>query len=82
MAQLKLAGHPLPAPCAHVWAWFCELHASRQGGGFGPGPIGHAGILAWQTLTGIRPTRQEIDWLLALDLTWLVVQATEHDPEA
>jgi hypothetical protein len=74
-AAEQLAGPPLPAAIAHVWAWFCQLDAGRGGGGFGPTPLSWGTLDAWARLTRTRPTAFEVHCLLALDGQRLMVIA-------
>lgn len=64
----ELANAPqMPAELAHVWRWFCELHATRAHGQCGAFPIGFAEIAAWAALTGVRPRPFEVAALRAID---------------
>ena len=58
---------PLPAACAGVWAFFCELDAERQQGAGGPSPIGSGQLLDWQRLHGIALSGWEIEAIRQLD---------------
>ena len=62
---------PMPAEMAHVWRWFCELHASRTHGQFGAFPIGYGEIAAWAALTGVSPKPYEVTALRAIDDAFL-----------
>lgn len=69
----------LPADLAHLFAWFLELHAGRQGGGFGPNPLSYEGIEAWSRLSGntIRPI--ELMAIKELDAAWIEVAMEDAD---
>lgn len=60
---VDLDGPSCPLAAAHVWAWFLELSARRQGSGFGVNPVGWTDVAAWASLTGVRPTPWEMDLL-------------------
>ena len=59
-----------PMEVAHLWGWFCELHAGRQAG-FGPGPITWEAMSAWAALTRRTPAPWEVDAIRQLDAAWL-----------
>lgn len=70
-APKSLLGGPVcPEAMVGVWHWFLELHGARGAAAFGANPLGWTEIDAWARLTGIRPTRFELDCLLALDRRW------------
>ena len=68
-------GPDLPQLAAHVWLWFCELHAKRTGSGFGHNPITWEAMAAWAQLTRCQPSVQEVQWLQALDRRYLEIVA-------
>jgi len=72
-ARQELHGPALPAACAYVWTWFCELHAARGYHQAGPNPISYAELDAWARLTGRRLTPWEVAALRTLDQAWMAV---------
>lgn len=63
----ELDGPALPECLAHVWAWFVELAAARQGNGFSALPLSWSDMAAWQRLTGADPSPDEVRLLRRLD---------------
>ena len=61
----------LPPGSGYLIDWFSQLGERRPMGVSGPLPIGWEQIGAWSALTGLKPTRSELDILLALDRAWL-----------
>lgn len=57
----------LPPVASHVWQWFLQLNASRQGGMSGPLPLSNTEILAFFQLEGLWPEPWELQALRALD---------------
>lgn len=71
----KLPDAPLP----YLIEYLFEV-GPTQGGGFGPTPITHAEILAWQT--NMRRTLQpwEVSMLRRLSVQWIVEAQRAEDP--
>jgi hypothetical protein len=57
-----LDGPQLPRAAWHLWGWYCELAGTT-----GDAPIGFPDIMAWQRLTGCRPSAWEIRLLTSID---------------
>ena len=55
--------------------WFIELCGGRHMGFSGPEPITYSEMLAWSTLTRVRPTAFEVSMLKKLDRVYLEVAA-------
>ncbi|MEO7031122.1 MAG: hypothetical protein ABI351_11975 [Herbaspirillum sp.] len=59
----------------HVWQMFLSLNQSRSNNGFGASPISYTEMLAWATLTDIRPTPYEVSAIKSLDTVYMAIQA-------
>ena len=78
----ELANAPeLPPESAHIWRWWCELHATRCYGETGGQPISYREIEAWSALTRQRPAPFEVEALRAVDEAYLTMPRNEaaHD---
>jgi len=66
---------------AHLWLWFCDLHAARGGAGSNPHPITYPDIQAWSALSGCRPYPWEVSVIKRLDRIYLIAlqQAESSD---
>ena len=62
-----LAVPDIPAALAHIWEWFCDLHAARSGNGGGPNPISYSEIMAWSLLTGRAPAPRDVRAIMDID---------------
>lgn len=82
-APKQLIGPELPKHLEYLWGWFNDLDHARGGSGFGPSPISYSELLAWTTLSGIRPQSWEIRAIRLLDTLYLAAQADDqpHDLE-
>lgn len=67
-----------PYPQAHcpeslwvVWEWFLELSRCRGSNGWSLLPIAFHDIWAWTQLTGLRPTRFQLEALSQVDRAFL-----------
>lgn len=64
----ELYFEPLPLCAESVFGAWHELTTASSGGGFGPGAITHAELLAWQTINHITLSPWESSAILAMDL--------------
>lgn len=76
-ARAELAGPACPELAAVVWTWFKDLRRRCAGNGFGPGPLTWADLVHWQQVTGERPWRWQLQWILDLDDRYLQSRAAK-----
>lgn len=70
-ARAELQGPPLPELAAEVWSWFRSLRRRAATNGFGPGALTWTDLVHWQQVTGERPWRWQVQWILDLDEHYL-----------
>lgn len=58
---------PLPPLAAHVWAYYAELHRSRDENGWGAQGLKMREIEAWSRLRRVSLDPWELDAILAID---------------
>jgi len=68
----------LPDLGAHVWDWFCELHAGRSCGMTGADPITWEAIDAWARRTDRDPMPWEVTAIKQIDAAWIGVQMEQR----
>lgn len=76
-AKMDRLHRKCPAPLAHVWEWFKQLHPRRQRTEAGAMGLTHIEIDAWSRLTRRAVTAREVDLLLALDAVYLDVRSKD-----
>ena len=74
----ELTPAALPPGAGLLIGTFLELHATRGSNGFGPNPITHEALRAWQHNQRVRLTPYEIDTLLHMDRAALTVIAEQQ----
>lgn len=61
----------LPPLGAHVWGWFCDLHATRSSGGMGgPSRLTRLEIRTWEEDEGRALSAWERRLILDIDAAW------------
>lgn len=60
--------------------WFFELNAARSMGFNGPNPISYSEIAAWSSMTGAKPSADEIAILRQIDVAYIAAVADEAKP--
>jgi len=74
---LDLDGPDFPDLLSYIWAWFLELHGTRQQGMGGPLAITFTEIKGWSELTQIEILPEEVELLKRLDKKYLEVIGKE-----
>jgi hypothetical protein len=72
---------PLPRHGAHIWAWFMDLHATRQSNGMGPSRLSRLEIHAWEADEGHVLERWERKTLMAVDVAWVKAMGEQTAPK-
>jgi hypothetical protein len=70
-----------PEGAEHLLEWFMSLSERRSYGYSGPNPISFMDISAWCSLTGERPSREEVAAILKMDSAFLRASGEERDAQ-
>ena len=65
---------PIPLEIEYVWAWWLQLHETRQMG-MEANHIAYTEVASWSKLMQIQPTCFEIKCIMALDTVYLNYRA-------
>lgn len=65
----------------HLWVWFWDLMAEREQSASGLQPLTSAGIMNWMTVSGERPSREDLAIIKAMDVSYRNAMSQEMEAQ-
>ena len=78
-SQAELESLPELTPHgAHLWAYFVDLHGTRQSSGMGPARLTRAEIRQWEADEARTLSRWERKTIMAIDELWVRIRNEDY----